>query len=238
MHEKIALITGSSRGMGKDIALRLAPAVAGVVIHYRKEKLAAEDTVAAIHKTGKKSAALCADLTNEAEAADLFNQAESLYGGIDILVNNVGPIIVKPWDLVTSREWEDTLRSNLFSALFCMKFALPVMRKRQWGRIINLGYSRVEQLSAFPTITPYAVAKSGLLIMTRTVAVSEASAGITVNMVSPGLIEGGILPQAKDIPSGRLGKFEDVSQAVMYLVSPQAGYITGNNLVVAGGWKL
>ncbi|MBW1769514.1 MAG: SDR family oxidoreductase [Deltaproteobacteria bacterium] len=231
MHDKIALVTGSSRGLGKDIALLLAQTVAGVVIHYRNEKHAAENTVGAIHKIGKKSAAFYADLTKEVEVEGLFNQAESLYGRIDILVNNVGPIIVKPWDKVTTLEWEDTLHSNLFSALFCMKFALPGMRKRQWGRIINLGYSRVEQLSAFPTITPYAVAKSGLLILTRTVAASEASAGITVNMVSPGLIEGGIMPKASDIPCGRLGKFEDVTQAVLYLVSPQ-------DLVVAGGWKL
>ena len=112
------------------------------------------------------------------------------------------------------------------------------MRKRGWGRIINLGYSRAEQITAFPTIAPYAVAKAGLLILTRTIAATEASLGITVNMVSPGLVEGGVLPKHNDVPSGRLGKFTDVSQAVVFLSSLEAGYITGNNLVVAGGWKL
>ena len=112
------------------------------------------------------------------------------------------------------------------------------MRDRKWGRIINLGYSRVEQLTSFQTITPYAVAKTGLLILTRSVAVSEASSGITVNMVSPGLMEDGILPANTNIPAGRLGTFKDVSGAIQFLVSRKAGYITGTNVVVAGGWKL
>ena len=112
------------------------------------------------------------------------------------------------------------------------------MRDRKWGRIINLGYSRVEQLTSFQTITPYAAAKTGLLILMRAVAVSEASSGITVNMVSPGLMEDGVLPANTNIPAGRLGTFEDVSGAVQFLVSEKAGYITGTNVVVAGGWKL
>jgi 3-oxoacyl-[acyl-carrier protein] reductase len=124
------------------------------------------------------------------------------------------------------------------SALWCLKAALPGMRKRKWGRVINLGYSRAEQLVAFSKITPYAIAKTGLLILTRTAAASEASSGITVNMVSPGLIEGGALPEAKNIPAARLGRFEDISNAVLFLVSEEAGFITGTNLVVAGGWKI
>jgi 3-oxoacyl-[acyl-carrier protein] reductase len=119
-----------------------------------------------------------------------------------------------------------------------MKTALPNMRKKKWGRIINLGYSRVEQLTSFPTITPYAAAKTGLLILTRTAAATEASFGITINMVSPGLLEEGILPKDKRIPAGRLGKGEDVSDAVLFLTSEKSDYITGTNLIVAGGWKI
>ena len=91
---------------------------------------------------------------------------------------------------------------------------------------------------AFSKITPYAIAKTGLLILTRSVAASEASAGITVNMVSPGLMEGGILPKSKSVPRGRLGKFEDISNAVLFLASGEADFISGTNLVVAGGWKI
>jgi 3-oxoacyl-[acyl-carrier protein] reductase len=236
--DQIALVTGSTRGIGRDIALSLADTASGVAVHFNKNSKAAEEVVAEIKKKGKKSKAFRADLTCEKEALNLIEEVEKYFGKVDILVNNFGPILVKPWEEVTSEEWKEIFQGNLLSALFCLKSALPGMRKRNWGRIINLGYSRVEQLTAFPTIAPYAVAKTGLLILTRTIAAAEASSGITVNMVSPGLVEGGVLPKHNDVPSGRLGKFTDVSQAVVFLSSLEAGYITGNNLVVAGGWKL
>lgn len=236
--DQIALVTGSTRGIGRDIAFSLADTASGVAVHFNKNSKAAEEVVAEIKKKGKKSKAFRADLTCEKEAVNLIEEVEKYFGKVDILVNNFGPILVKPWEEVTSEEWKGIFQGNLLSALFCLKSALPGMRKRGWGRIINLGYSRAEQITAFPTIAPYAVAKAGLLILTRTIAATEASLGITVNMVSPGLVEGGVLPKHNDVPSGRLGKFTDVSQAVVFLSSLEAGYITGNNLVVAGGWKL
>jgi 3-oxoacyl-[acyl-carrier protein] reductase len=110
------------------------------------------------------------------------------------------------------------------------------MRARKWGRIINIGYSRVEHLGAFSMITPYAVAKTALLILTRSVAVSEAKSGVTVNMVSPGLIEGGVLPGK--VAEEFIGARMDVAEAVSFLASNKAGHITGTNLIVAGAWKL
>jgi 3-oxoacyl-[acyl-carrier protein] reductase len=238
MEDKIALVTGSSRRIGQDIALRLADITAGVAVHYRSDRRAAEQVVREIRKKGKLGALFRADLTKEKEAQNLIKKVEDKFGKVDILVNNFGPILIKPWEKVSSSEWDYVLRGNLMSALWCLKAALPGMRKRKWGRVINLGYSRAEQLVAFSKITPYAIAKTGLLILTRTAAASEASSGITVNMVSPGLIEGGALPEAKNIPAGRLGRFEDISNAVLFLVSEEAGFITGTNLVVAGGWKI
>jgi len=238
MHQGIALVTGSSRGIGKNIALRLAGNAAGVVVHYRKNEEAAQKTVAEIKKAGAVSQAFQADLMDEREADVFFRKAEKVFGRIDILVNNVGPMSVEPWEKVDSREWDRIFFGNFKTALFGMKAVLPGMRKRGWGRIINIGYSRVEQLNAFPTITPYAVAKAGLLILTRTAARTEGGSGVTVNMVSPGLIEDGVMPVRKNIPLGRLGTFEDVSGAVDFLASDKAGYITGINLVVAGGWRL
>lgn len=191
-----------------------------------------------IRSKGKLSASFSADLTKEKDALALIKKVEKRFGRIDILVNNFGPIIVKPWEKIKWSEWEYVLRGNLGSALFCTKAVLPGMRKKKWGRIINLGYSRAEQLVAFSNIIPYAVAKTGLLILTRSAAASEASFGITVNIVSPGLIEGGVLPEQKDVPRGRLAKFKDVSEAVLFLASEKACFITGTNLVVAGGWKI
>jgi 3-oxoacyl-[acyl-carrier protein] reductase len=238
MEDKIALVTGSSRRIGRDIALRLAGIVAGVAVHYRTDRRAAEQVVKEVRKKGKLGDLFRADLTKEKEAQGLIKKVEDKFGRVDILVNNFGPILVKPWEKVSSSEWDFVLRGNLMSALWCLKAVLPGMRKRKWGRVINLGYSRAEQLVAFSKITPYAIAKTGLLVLTRSAAASEASSGITVNMVSPGLIEGGALPEAKNVPAGRLGRFEDISNAVLFLVSEEAGFITGTNLVVAGGWKV
>ncbi len=238
MKDKIALVTGSSRGIGRDIALKLADVTSGVAVHYKNNRDGAEKAAKKIREKGKLAVSFRADLTKEKEALALVRNVEEKFGRIDILVNNFGPILVKSWEKVTSAEWDYILRSNLMSALYCFKASLPGMRKRKWGRIINLGYSRAEQLVAFSTITPYAIAKTGLLILTRSVAASEGSAGITVNMVSPGLMEGGILPESKSVPKGRLGKFEDISSAVLFLVSDEADFISGTNLIVAGGWKI
>lgn len=238
MKGKIALVTGSSRGIGMDIALRLADVVSGVAVHYKNNRKAAEGVVRRIKQKGKRAASFRADLTREKEATALIKKIEEKFGKIDILVNNFGPILAKPWKEFTASEWEFIFRANLLSALWCLKAVLAGMRKRRWGRIVNIGYSRAEQLVAFSTITPYAIAKTGLLVLTRTAAASEASSGITVNMVSPGLMEGGVLPEARNVPRGRLGRYEDVSNAVLFLVSEDADFITGTNLIVAGGWKL
>lgn len=235
---KIALVTGSSRGIGREIALRLADDVAAVAVHYNSNSEAAEEVVREIKKKGKLSRVFRADLNKESEAIGLVGGVEAEFGRIDILVNNFGPLISKPWQEVTTPEWETMFRGDFLSALHCFKTALPGMRARKWGRIINIGYSRVEYLGAFSTITPYAVAKTALLILTRSAAVSEVKSGVTVNMVSPGLIKGGILPAAKNIPEESIGTPRDVAEAVAFLASEGASRITGTNLIVAGAWKL
>jgi 3-oxoacyl-[acyl-carrier protein] reductase len=238
MEERIALVTGSSRGLGRKIALRIADEVEGVIVHFKKNQEAANEVVKEIEQKGKLSGCFQADLTQEDEAQSFIREAEGHFGRIDILINNVGPIIHKSWEKLGTEDWDQMWRGNLVSAFFCTKAALPGMRERKWGRIVNIGFSRVEHLGAYRNIVPYATAKTGLLILTRSVAATVASEGITVNMVSPGLIEGGILPKDQNIPAGRLGTFDDVASAILYLVSDQAGYVTGANLIVSGGWKL
>jgi 3-oxoacyl-[acyl-carrier protein] reductase len=238
MSLSIALVTGASRGMGRAIALRLAEDVSGVAVHYLTRRDEAQELAAVIREKGKLSAVFRADLTKKAQAAGLIKKVEERFARVDILVNNVGPFLVKPWDQLEVADWERVLRGNLFGSYFCAKAALAGMRKRKWGRIINIGYSRAEYLGAFPTIVPYAVAKTGLLILTRTAAASEVGNGITVNMVSPGLIRGGALPQARDLSESQLGTFEDVAEAVAFFASDKAAFVTGANLIVAGTWKM
>jgi len=238
MSLRIALVTGAGRGIGRAVALKLADGVSGVAVHYLTRREEAQELAAEIRGKGKLSACFRADLTKKAQAAGLIKKVEERFARIDVLVNNVGPFLVKPWDHLEVSDWERVLRGNLLGSYFCMKAALAGMRRRKWGRVVNIGYSRVEQLTSFPTIAPYAAAKTGLLILTRTAAVAEAENGITVNMVSPGLIKGGALPQARNLSEARLGTVEDVAEAVAFLASDGAASVTGSNLVVAGTWKM
>jgi 3-oxoacyl-[acyl-carrier protein] reductase len=234
---RVALVTGAAKGMGRAIALGLAGRAAAVAVHYRASVGEAAGTVAEIERLGTRAAAFGADLAAEPEAAGLVRKVEDAFGRLDILVNAVGPFLVKSWTELTGEDWDGIFRSVLESAHFCMKAALPGMRTRRWGRVINIGYSRAEQLGSFPTILPYAAAKTGLLLLTRTAAVSEIVHGVTVNMVSPGLMEGGALPPGK-IPPAAIGGFRDVAGAVDFLASDAASAITGTNLIVAGTWKM
>ncbi|MBN2264958.1 MAG: SDR family oxidoreductase [Candidatus Aminicenantes bacterium] len=238
MSLRIALVTGAGRGLGRAIALRLAEDVSGVAVHYFSRRDEAQEVAAAIREKDKLAAVFRADLTKKAQAAGLVKKVEERFGRVDILVNNVGPFLVKAWDQLEVADWERVLRGNLLGSYFCMKAALTGMRKRKWGRVVNIGYSRAEHLGAFPTIAPYAVAKTGLLTLTRTAAVSEVENGITVNMVSPGLMRGGALPSAKSFSESQLGTFEDVAEAVAFCASDRAGAVTGSNIIVAGTWKM
>jgi 3-oxoacyl-[acyl-carrier protein] reductase len=238
MSLRIALVTGASRGIGRAIALRLAEDVSGVAVHYFSRREEAQELAAAIREKGKLSAAFRADLTKKAQAAGLIKKVEERFARVDVLVNNVGPWLVKPWDQLEVADWERVLRGNLLGPYFCMKAALPGMRKRKWGRVVNIGFHRAEQIAAFPTIAPYAVAKTGLLTLTRTAAASEVSNGVTVNMVSPGLMRGGALPHVGAVDESRLGTFEDVAEAVAFCASDRAAAITGSNVIVSGTWKM
>lgn len=236
MSLRIALVTGAARGMGRAIALRLAEDVSGVAVHYLASRDEALDLAAKLKERGKLAAVFRADLTKKAQAAGLVKKVEERFGRLDVLVNNVGTFLVKPWDQLEVADWEKVLRGNLLGSYFCMKAAVPGMRKRKWGRIVNIGYSRAEHIGAFPTIVPYAVAKTGLLTLTKTAAAAEVGSGITVNMVSPGLIRGGVLP--KSAAEAQLGTYEDVAEAVAWCASDRAAATTGANVVVAGTWKM
>lgn len=236
--DRVALVTGSSRGIGRAIALRLADVAGAVAVHYRENEQAAAEVVREIEAKGEKSRAFAADLTVEDAAKGLIQSVEAHFGRLDILVNNFGPIIVKPWQELTTADWEAMYRSVFLSANWCLTAALPGMRARRWGRVVNIGYHRVEQLTAFSRIAAYAVAKTSLLILTRSAAVSELASGITINMVSPGLIEGGIMPAGGKVPAGQFGKPSDVAEAVAFLASDAASHVSGTNLVIAGTWKI
>jgi 3-oxoacyl-[acyl-carrier protein] reductase len=236
--ERIGLVTGASGGLGREIAVALAGEAGTVLVHYFRHLRAAEETVRRIQAAGAESGLLQADISREAGARGFIRAAEKKWGRIDILVNNVGPILFKPWDRLSAVDWEKMWRGNLWSAYACLAAALPGMRIRRFGRIVNIGFGRAEQLAGFPSILPYAVAKTGLLVLTRTAAAAEQGTGVTINMVSPGLLKEGVLPAGRRIPLAALGTYADVAEAVRFLVSDKARRVTGTNLLVAGTWKM
>lgn len=237
-NDRIALVTGAGRGIGRAIAVALAGECRAVAVHYRSDRSAVEATAKPIRAAGAECAVLRADLIRESEAVKTVREVERKFGRIDILVNTVGPFLMKPWSRLTGADWEVLFRGNLLASFFTMRAALPGMRRRGWGRVVNLGFGRIEQAAAFPTVAAYAAAKSGLLILTRTAAATEAGTGVTVNMVSPGLIKGGRLPRGVRIAAGSLGTVDDVAQAVRYLASDAAASVSGTNILVAATWKM
>lgn len=238
MTKRVVLVTGSTGHLGPAVARRLAADFNLVAMHYYRNREKAEALKQEIENPGCRVEVFAGDLNSEDGAADLVSRVRGHFGRLDVLVNIPGAIRTKPWDQLDRGDWEDIFRSNLESSYFCLKHALPYMREQKWGRVINIGFHLVEHLGSFPGVMPYAVAKTGLLILTRTAAVAEVENNITVNMVSPGLIEGGEIPPSLKIREGQLGRAEDVAEAVAFLASERAGKITGTNLIVAGTWKM
>lgn len=236
--ERVALVTGAASGLGREIAVALGASASAVAVHYHKNRSGAMATADRVRTAGAESLAAGADLTLERGPARLSARVERAFGRIDILVNNVGPFLQKAWDEVTADDWRLLTETNLIVPHALIKAVLPGMRRRRFGRIINIGFGRVGQLAAFPGILPYAAAKTGLLLLTRTAAAGEARTGVTVNMVSPGLLRGGILPAGAESGREPLGTFADVAAAVRFLASEEAAAVSGANLLVAGTWKM
>ncbi|MCX7974088.1 MAG: SDR family oxidoreductase [Candidatus Aminicenantes bacterium] len=240
LKQRVALVTGASRGLGRAIAIKLARKAGRVGVHYYRERKAALGTIKEIKKLGADGYIFQADLSSLAKAIKLIQKVEKKWGRIDILVNNFGPFFQQSWEETSPQDWLSIYKNNVIIPLELMKAVVPGMKARKWGRIINLGFHRVGQMVAFPRVLPYASAKTALLLITRTAASTLFEYGITVNMVSPGLIEGGEMPEIVDqnLIRHHLGRAEDVATAVAFLASDEAQVINGVNLVVAGTWKI
>ncbi len=239
---QIAVVTGSSRGIGKAIALSLAQHGANVAVNYRSDKAAALNVTEQIRALGQQAIAVEGDVTDPVAANTLIATVTEQLGPINILINNVGDFFFKPLGAMESNEWRYVLDSNLSSVYYLCHAVLPSMRSGQQGKIINIGLSPIYQVRGAPNVAAYTIAKTGVLILTRSLAVEEAPHGITVNCVSPGLIDNGHLPpeqkewMQKRVPMGRLGRPEEIAEAVVFLASDSASYISGANLAVSGAW--
>jgi len=242
------LITGSTRGIGLTIAQALHRSGHEVLLNYHLDADRAEMALGQLRRATPDArargavdvadvASLRGDVTNEAEVRQLIAEAESL-GPIDLLVNNVGNFLAKPFTETSLEEWNAILRSNLTSVFLLCRELLPRMRLRGGGVIINIASMHAEVARATPNTIPYAIAKSGVVLLTKSLAKSEARHGIRVNAVCPGFVEGGehTPPGAvSGVPLGRLARTNEIADAVAYLASEQASYVTGAVLNVHGG---
>ncbi len=242
---KTALVTGSSRGIGRAIALELARRGARVVVNYRTGAEQAEAVRAEIEALGVPALAVAADVSQAVAVEHLFARIGETFGAVDVLVNNAGITRDNLILRMDERDWDAVLDTNLKAAFLCTRVALRGMLRARWGRVVNV--SSVIALGGNPGQVNYAAAKAGLVALTRTLAREVGSRGITINAVAPGFVEtdmtAGLLEPARTqltdrIALGRLGTPEDVAQAVAFLCSPAGSYITGHVLVVDGGLSL
>ena len=243
--KQTVIVTGGSRGIGRAVAVRLAKDGMNLVINYRGNSAAAEETERMCRELGAEVLLVQGDVSCAEDCEKLAAQAKEAFGRVDVLVNNAGITRDGLLARMTEEDFRAVLDVNLVGPGNMMKAVNRIMMKQRYGRIVNL--SSVTGLMGNMGQTNYAAAKAGILGMTKSYAREVASRGITVNAVAPGFIDTDMteaMPEgAKDkiitgIPMGRTGKPEDVAEAVAFLASEQAGYITGEVLRVDGGMAM
>jgi len=239
---KTAVVTGASRGIGKAIAIKLAELGANVVINYRSDSKAVEEVVKEIESKGSKAIAVQGDVSIFIEAENIIKKAVETFGSLDILVNNAG--ITKDGLILRMKEedFDKVIQVNLKGAFNCIRHASPIMVKQKSGKIVNI--SSVVGVTGNAGQINYSAAKAGIIGMTKSAARELASRGINVNAIAPGFIQTDMTEVLSDkvkestlngIPLKKFGTAEDVANAVTFLCSTSADYITGQVINIDGG---
>jgi len=232
---RVALVTGSAAGLGRGLALALADAGADVAVHYYSSDDDAARTAADARAFGADATTVQGDVTDPESVDALFDEVEAELGGVDVLVNNVGDFAPRHWERIDLDTWNRVLETNLNGTMLCSRRALPAMRDREWGRIVNVGYASSERAMVGATNFPYFVAKTGVLMFTRMLAADTQDDGITVNAVSPYVIEtSDEFPD--EAPRGRWATVEDVANAALFFCRSDSDYVSGENVEIDGGW--
>ena len=239
---RVALVTGSSRGIGAVIARRMATAGARVALNYFASLDAAREVSAQIAEGGGESMVVAGDVSDESQCQLAIKAVVEHFGRIDILVNNAGIHRDRLLLRMTPTEFDEVLQVNLRGAFLCTKYVMPHLIRQHYGRVINV--SSVVGLSGNPGQANYAAAKAGLVGFTKAVAREVASRNVTVNAVAPGYIATGMVEGLTEeqrskilerIPMGRFGTSEDVAETILFLSTEGAGYLTGQVLTIDGG---
>ena len=241
---RIAVITGASKGLGKQMAESLAAEGAAVALVARNKELL-DGVAAGIGQQGGKAEVIVADVTDESAVSDVARQVSEKLGVCDILINNAGINNRKSVDEFTLKEWNEIVAVNLTAPFLMCRALAPAMKKARWGRIINM--TSIMSHVSLPQRTGYSATKAGLLGMTRALALELAPWQITANGISPGPfateMNRAIIDDPEKnaqflarIPAGRWGKVEEIGRLAVYLCSEEAGFITGTDIVIDGGW--
>lgn len=244
MAERVAVITGGARGIGRAIALSLAESGWPVTICYRTSAQEAAETVEAIQQKGGRGEAVVCDVSDAKAAEGLIRQAEKEWGRVDALINCAGPYHRVDLLEETVEGWHAMFDNNLHPVFYLSRAVAPGMIARKWGRIVSFSMANADQLVAQPSVTAHYIAKAGVLVLTRSLARVLAPHGITVNAISPGFIDSGSAPKeemaamVKRIPAGYVGSTQDAVGVVRFLLSEEARYITGANIHLSGAWGI
>jgi len=237
---KKALVTGSAVGIGRAIALHLASQGFDVAFHYKNSAEAAQKASQEAATYGVKSIVLQADLTKADRAKSLVENAAEQLGGLSVVINNVGNYLEKAIEQISIEEWHQMLDSNLNATFYVTQTAIPYLKAAGSGRIVNFAFASAQHLIAGDEQTAYRIAKTGIIIYTKSLGKELAKNKITANIVAPGVAENsvGLDETIPLLPHKRPATLKEICHAVDFFLSPESDYITGQIMEIAGGWRL
>jgi len=242
LSQRVALITGGAKGIGRAVALDLATRGWAVAICYRTSVIEADQVINTVHANGGTAWAVQCDVSRTEAAERLVEQVRQQWGRIDALINSAGPYHRISLLQETVEGWHSMFDNNLHPVFYLTRAVIPMMRERKWGRIVSFSMANAEQLIAQPQLTAHYISKVGLLALSRSFAKLVAADGITMNCVAPGFIDSGSAPQeelprmVKLIPAGYVGSVDDAVAVVRFLLSEEARYVNGANIQLSGAW--
>jgi 3-oxoacyl-[acyl-carrier protein] reductase len=240
--DRVAIITGGAKGIGRAVALDLAAAGWNIAFCYRTSTQAAEATAAEARAKGASVIFGAHDVSDPKACEAFVSRVLSEWGRVDALVNGAGPYLRAPLLETSIESWQAMFENNLDPVFYMSRLVASPMKERKWGRIVNFSMANADQMVGQPQLTAHYIAKVGVLVLTRTLARILGPHNITVNAISPGFIASGSAPDeelqkmVKNIPAGYIGELSDAVSAVRYLLSDEARYVNGANLHLSGGW--